>query len=393
MKRSIVFSLLLAAAVAAGIWYWRSREETAANGFLRVSGNLELLQVDIAFKTPGKLLERTVDEGQPVKKGMLIARLDRQQLLKQRMRDEAGVQSAESAYQQLTTSIDYQRATLESDVAARRAELAQAQAHLDELLAGSRRQEIQQSEAAAQDAQTQNDWARRDWERAQTLYKNEDISSAQYDQARTKFESTGAVLRQVEQRLALVREGPRQEDIAGGRAQVARAKATLQLAEASRLELRRKEEELEARRAAIEQAKAQRAITGVQLSDTEVYSPIDGVVLTKSAEVGEVLAAGATVVTIGDIQHPWLRAYVNETDLGKVKLGEKVKLTTDSFPGKIYWGRVSFIASEAEFTPRQIQTQEERVKLVYRIKIDVDNPQGELKDNMPVDAQIQLQGE
>ena len=106
-----------------------------------------------------------------------------------------------------------------------------------------------------------------------------------------------------------------------------------------------------------------------------MYTPIDGVVLVKSAEPGEVLAAGTTVVTIGDLDHPWLRAYINETDLGRVKLGQKVKLTTDSFPGKVYWGTVSFISSEAEFTPKQIQTKEERVKLVYRIKIDVDNSQ------------------
>jgi HlyD family secretion protein len=131
-------------------------------------------------------------------------------------------------------------------------------------------------------------------------------------------------------------------------------------------------------------------ISQTQLADTEVYSPISGVVLVKSAEPGEVLAAGTTVLTIGDLEHPWLRAYINETDLGRVKLGQKVKLTTDSYPGKAYWGKISFISSEAEFTPKQIQTKEERVKLVYRIKIDVDNSSRELKNNMPVDAEIML---
>jgi HlyD family secretion protein len=121
------------------------------------------------------------------------------------------------------------------------------------------------------------------------------------------------------------------------------------------------------------------------------YSPIDGVVLVKSADPGEVLAAGTAIVTVGDIDHPWLRAYINETNLGKIKLGTKAKVTTDSHPGKIYTGKISFIASEAEFTPKQIQTQEERVKLVYRIKIDLDNPQRELKSNMPADAEIQLE--
>jgi HlyD family secretion protein len=127
-----------------------------------------------------------------------------------------------------------------------------------------------------------------------------------------------------------------------------------------------------------------------QLADTIVSSPVDGVVLVKAADVGEVLAPGTTVVTVGDIDHPWLRGYVNETDLGKIKLGAKAKVTTDSYPGKVYQGRVTFISSEAEFTPKQIQTEQERVKLVYRIKIEMDNPRRELKENMPADAEIVL---
>lgn len=91
---------------------------------------------------------------------------------------------------------------------------------------------------------------------------------------------------------------------------------------------------------------------------------------------------------MGDLDNPWLRGYIREQDLGRVKLNMKVKVTTDSYPGKIYWGRISFISSEAEFTPKQIQTPEERVKLVYRIKIEIDNPQQELKLNMPADAEI-----
>jgi len=112
--------------------------------------------------------------------------------------------------------------------------------------------------------------------------------------------------------------------------------------------------------------------------------------LVKAAEMGEVVAAGTTIVSIGDLDHPWLRAYINETDLGRVHLGGTVSLSTDSFPAKKYEGKISFIASEAEFTPKQIQTKEERVKLVYRIKIDVANAEHELKNNMPVDAEIVL---
>ncbi len=388
MKKRIMIVLLLAA-VGGGAWWWRTHSGGDGNR-VTVSGNLELTLVDISFKIPGRMIERTVDEGDWVKKGQLIARLDRAQLQSQRMRDRALVISADSNYKQLQTSIEFQKATLESDVAARQAELNQAQAKLDALLNGSRTQDVQQAQAGVTDAQAQLEFARQDWARAQTLYKNEDISTQQYDQYRTKFDSATALLRQAQEKLSLVKEGPRQEDIAAGRAEVARAQAAVRTAEANRLELQRKEEELAARKAEIERSQAQEGISESQLDDTAVYSPIDGVVLTKSAEVGEVLAAGTTIVSIGDLEHPWLRAYINETDLGRVKLGQKVKLTTDSYPGKVYWGRITFIASDAEFTPKQIQTKEERVKLVYRVKIDVDNQSHELKNNMPVDAEILL---
>jgi HlyD family secretion protein len=155
--------------------------------------------------------------------------------------------------------------------------------------------------------------------------------------------------------------------------------------------MKRREQELGTRQAEIARSKANLALVDAQLSDTVAVSPVDGVVLVKSADAGEVLPAGATVLTIGDIDHPWLRGYVNETDLAKVKIGSKAKVTTDSYPGKVYDGRVTFISSEAEFTPKQIQTKQERVKLVYRVKIALENPGRELKSNMPADAEILLE--
>ncbi len=392
MKKVILRLLLLAIIVTAGFFLWSARFAHKNENQLPVSGNIELTQVDISFKVPGKLVELDVDEGTFVKKGMVIARIDREQMEQQRSRDEASVAASESQYQQMETSVRWQRETLESDIALRKAEVRAAQARLDLLLAGSRPQEIQQAQAAVADATAQRDQAKADWDRAQDLFKNDDISRAQYDQYRTRLDSTNAVLRQAQEKLALVKEGPRKEDIEAARAEVERAKAAQQASEANRLEVQRREQDVKAHLADLARAKAQVAITQTQINDTVVTSPIDGVVLVKSAEVGEVLAAGTTVVTIGDIDHPWLRAYINETDLGRVKLGQPVQLTNDSYPGKTYPGRVSFISSEAEFTPKQIQTREERVKLVYRIKIDVDNPRHELKSNMPVDGEIELNG-
>jgi len=389
MKKRIPIILLLIAIGVGAWWYWRLHNAKDGDR-LFVSGNIELTQVDISFKMAGRMIDRKVTEGDWVKSGDLIATLDPVIYRQQKVRDQATVSSAISNYQQLETAIAYQKATLESDIAARNAELNQSTAKLEVLLNGSRKQDIQQAEAALADAKAQLEFARLDWDRAQALFKNEDISKQQYDQARTKYDSAQALVRQAEEKLSLVKEGPRQEDIAAARADVARAKAAVATAEANRLELKRKQEQLVAGRDDIDRSRAQVGISEAQLSDTEVSSPINGVVLVKSAEPGEVLAAGTTVVSIGDLEHPWLRAYINETDLGRVKLGQKVKLSTDSFPGKVYWGKVSYIASEAEFTPKQIQTKEERVKLVYRIKIDVDNSSHELKNNMPVDAEIIL---
>jgi len=387
-KKFVPIVLIVAIAIVLLLWFRSSK--IGNKNFIFLSGNIELTEINIAFKIPGKLVELTVDEGARVKKGMMIARLDREQLLHQRDRSRAALAVAESQLTQLHIAIQYQKETYQGQTEQRQAELREAEARLRELLAGSRSQEIEQAQAAVYRARTEHDLVKRDWERAQILYSKEAIATSQYDQFKARYESAQATLRQAEEQLSLVVEGPREEDIEAAREQVARARGGVRLAEALRLDIRSKEQELETVRAEIKRARAELAVIESQLEDTVAMSPVDGVVLVKATEVGEVVAAGTTVVTVGDIDHPWLRGYIIEQDLGRLKLGGKVKVTTDSFPGKIYWGRVSFISSEAEFTPKQIQTPEERVKLVYRIKIDIDNPVHELKANMPADAEILL---
>jgi HlyD family secretion protein len=389
MKKILIPVVVLAAAGIAFYAFHTSGRNT--NGRIVVSGNIELTEVNIGFKTAGRLIERTVDEGDLVKKGQLIARLDRDQLTAQREGLAAALASAQDQLAQAETSLAWQKETLAADIEQRRGDLAATQARLAEMKNGSRPQEVQEAKAAVEAAQSEFDRAKKDWERAQTLFKNDDISASQYDQYRNHWESADAALKQANQRAALVFAGPRAEQVDGAAAQVLHSTGALRMAEANALELKRREQELSTRRAEIERSRANLAQADAQLADTLVTSPVDGVVLVKSADVGEVLSGGATVVTIGDVGHPWLRAYINETDLGKVKLGSKARITTDSYPGKIYDGHVSFISSEAEFTPKQIQTQEERVKLVYRIKIEADNPRQELKSNMPADAEIVLE--
>jgi HlyD family secretion protein len=373
--------------ISCGLWNNGDKDK------IRISGNIELTQIHIAFKISGKLIDFPIDEGDEVTQGMILARLDMQQQEKQRSREQAALDVADASLAQHMTSIEYFKASLEADILSREAQLRQAKANLEQLLAGSRAQEIREASAAVNQAQSQYALAQEEWQRAQVLYSNDDISTSQYDQYRSRFTQTQAALQQAEQRLSLVQEGPRKEDIEAARARVQQAEASLQQAEASRIEIKRKEQEVVTRRAQIAQARAQVGVIDAIIADGTVTAPLNGIILEKSAEIGEVVAAGTTIATLGNISKPWLRGYIREQDHGRVKLGMKARITTDSYPDKVYEGRLSYIASEAEFTPKQIQTPEERVKLVYRIKIEVDNPQQELKLNMPASAEILLDEE
>jgi HlyD family secretion protein len=191
------------------------------------------------------------------------------------------------------------------------------------------------------------------------LFERGVIPMETLDNAEAGFKIAKASFQRATENYLLVKEGPRKEDIEDGRAQVDQARASVKLNE-------------------------------TQLSYTTLYSPISGVVLVKSGEIGEVVNPGTSIVTLADIENVWLKAYIPETDLSKVKWGQEVIVTTDLRPKKEYKGKISFISSQAEFTPKQIQTEKERVTLVYRIKVDISNPDHELKPGMPADGKILL---
>jgi len=142
--------------------------------------------------------------------------------------------------------------------------------------------------------------------------------------------------------------------------------------------------------ASIKSAGAALGMAQIVLEYTVLRAPFTGVILSRQAELGEDEVPGTPVVTLADLDHVWLRAYVNEPDIGKIRLGQRVTVTNDSYPGKIYHGRISFIASQAEFTPKTVETHAERITLVYRVKIDLENPTHELVPGLPADAHIAL---
>jgi len=224
-----------------------------------------------------------------------------------------------------------------------------------------------------------------------------------------QIEQAQALVMQLEKQLELIKKGPRKESIKRAEATLLQAKEKLQLInkgpreESKRIAkaaLRQAEEQLKlvnkgARQEVIDQAEAQLNLAKEKLAYAQtklgfctMKAPVSGKILSKNAEIGEYIFPGSSVVTIGNLEKVWVRAYISETELGKIKLKQKVVIKTDSFSDKTYEGTIIFIASDAEFTPKTIYTKDERVKLVYRIKIAVDNPEFELKPGMPVDVEI-----
>ncbi|TAM36089.1 efflux RND transporter periplasmic adaptor subunit [bacterium] len=274
MKKKVKLIILIAALFIAGIVYAvYFVQEREHDKWIKVSGNIEGDDVRISFRVDGQITELLTDEGKVVKAGDIVARLNTDELTKERDNAAASLKAAE---------FDYELAKI-------------------------------------------------NYRRSENLLKEGAVSAQKRDQDKTSYDA--------------------------GKAKVEQLKASLALAE-------------------------------TRLGFAELASPLDGFILVKSSLSGEVVKSGTPVFTAVDLHNIWVTAYIDERDLGRVKLNQAADVVTDTFPGKKYKGWVSFISSQAEFTPKFIQTQEERVKLVYRIKVRVDNSSLELKPGMPADAFI-----
>lgn len=326
MKKGFVIAGIVIAVVLA-VFLIKRFSVTQDDGSLLVSGNVEVTEVNMGFRSPGRVLGLFIEEGQKVKKGDRLAVLD----------------SAEvSGY-----------------VSQNRALLNEAVIRLDELKAGARPQELQQADASLKQAEAELSKAKKDFERAESLFKQEVITAQQTDTAKKTYDIAISQHKKATEALSLVKEGPRKEAIKAAEQRVRQAEAVVRVSEE-------------------------------RLKDTVIYAPASGIILRKNVEAGEMVSAGMPVYTIGDLENPWIRVYVKEDKLGLVKLGQKADVRTDSYKDKTYEGFVTYISSEAEFTPKNVQTQEERVKLVFGVKVSVKNINNELKPGMPADVRIIL---
>ncbi|MEJ1963324.1 MAG: efflux RND transporter periplasmic adaptor subunit [Gammaproteobacteria bacterium] len=324
-RRLIVIVLVAVAAVGAGVYYWKSRAANDPQAAFTMWGNVDVHQVELGFRVSGRVAKLNADEGDRVAPGTVLAQLD--------------------------------RVPFETDVAAATAQVAMAQAQFDKATRGYRSEEIAQAAAAVRQREADIANARVTDERLKGLFPQGAVTRQQMDDADARVRESDAQLASAREQLAMVTKGSRIEDIQTQEANLAAAKANLEKA-----------------RTAFE--------------DATLLAPSGGIVSVRAREVGAIVQAGQTIYTVALTDPVWIRAYVPQPRLGRIKPGMTVKIEVDSAAGRQFDGAVGFISPEAEFTPKSVQTEQVRDDLVYRLRVVAKDPDNLFRQGMPVTVRV-----
>lgn len=292
---------------------------------ITATGTVEVTLADIIPKTNGYMSQLMIQVGDSVQAGQIVAQIH--------------------------------RADLEAQVLADEAALSKARVQLTDLEKGPREQEIEQAKASRASAQATYEKAKNDLERYRALYRENAISAQQFDTAKSSYDVAYNSLLAAQSQQSLVAEGNRPDVI-------------------------------EAQRAEVKRLQAVGDVNRATLADTIIYSPVNGVILTKNFENGEYLTVGSALATVGDLNDCWVKIYVSSEELGLIQLGQTVDVHIDAYPNRIFAGTIKEISQNAEFTPRQSITKRERANLVFYVKVKIDNSEGILKPGMPADVVI-----
>jgi HlyD family secretion protein len=443
--------LLLAVVIGAvGVYVFLRDGAGSSDGRIEGSGSIEATQVDVAPKVAGRVTALRVSEGEQVVAGQVLAELDHAELDDQVAQARAVLASAEARLAQAQSALATQQAQAAAAIDQARAAVDASRTRVPqagesvELQSASVAAQVQQAraqvqaasdvvvsaeaaaraaEATLQAAEATLARAQSDAVRAEALFQDgavaaqqldaaktalaaavaqRDAARAQRDAARAQRDAAGSALKQAQAALQVAlanrRTVPiRQLDVEASRAQVNQAEAALRSAESTAGLVTQRARDVEAAAAAVEQARAGLRLAETARGNAILRAPMAGVVLSHSVEVGDLVTVGAPVVTVADLSHPYLRIFVAESDLGHVKLGQPVEVRIDGFPDRVFQGTVQEISNRAEYTPGNVQTKEERVKLVFGVKVALTNPEGILKPGLPADAailtEVQRQGQ
>jgi membrane fusion protein YbhG len=329
MKRvRIALLLLLAGGLGAGFWFWQRSQERVQAGDLVLYGNVDIRQVQLAFNDNERIAALFVQEGDRVKTGQRLGELE--------------------------------TARLAAKAESRQAQVSAQQQVVARLEAGNRPEEVRKAKADLTAARADLTNAQQTYHRVIQLTTQGVDTAQRQDDARAALDVAKARQAAASEAYDLMVLGPRKEDVAA-------AKATLRAYQAD-LELARRD-----------------------LADAQLYAPTNGVIQNRLLEPGDMASPQKPVFTLALDDPVWVRAYVPETELGRIRTGMKAEVATDSFPGKRYPAWIGFISPTAEFTPKAVETAEVRTKLVYEVRAFVPNPKGELRLGMPAVVTVPLE--
>ena len=354
MKRwqTIAAGVAAVAVVSAGAfaWWWWSSPKLP-DGILEGYGRIEATEVTVSAKVSGRIAEMPVREGDRVRKGDLLAVLSAEEIGQRAAQAESRVGSAEA---QLRLRDEQSKA-----------ELKQTDARLT-----SAREHLQETQERVKVLEHHAEQARTDFQRDRDLVAKGFISERQLSNSESRLKQAEGELTQAKKLVSA-------------------AEADVEAARAARDGIARETPALlESAAGEAAAARAARAEVGVSQSELRIVAPSDGTIITKAAEVGELLSPGKPLLVLGDLERPYLRVYLPERDIGKVKLGDAARVFVDSFPGRPFEAVVTEVANKAEFTPKDVHMPDERVTLVYAVKLEINSPQGLAKPGMPADGRI-----
>jgi HlyD family secretion protein len=392
---------------------WRVYEARLAAGQIFGSGSIEATQVNIGPKVAGRIIRLTVNEGDRVTAGRVVAELEPQESTAQVAQALAQVTQAQAkltearqavAAQEQVTSAQVAQAHAQVTSAATGVPQSEAQLTIQErtVQEAVRNAQAQLSAAEAQAASALSALvkAREDLSRTRALFAQGAVSAQDVDAAQTAYDASVAqdrsardAITQAQASLAtaeanLLQIEVRRQAVIAARAAVTQAQAGLLNAQSGYTVVQQRREDLAAAEAALAQAQANLEYQQVIAAHNVITSPLSAIVQTKYVQQGEVVAAGTPLYTVIDLQDIWLRTFIPEEQISRVKVGQAARVTVDSFPGRVFQGRVIEVSSRGEFTPGNVQTRGDRVKLVFSVKIQLDNSDNSLKPGVPADAEI-----
>ncbi len=395
---------------------WTDYQHRAQARRLLGSGSIEATEVEVSPKVPGRVTRLIVEEGARIQAGQVLVELEPQEADAQVTQARAAVVEADAHVLQARHAVATQEQVTNAQVAQAQSQVTAAQTRVSQAetalaiqerttreATSSARAQVSATRARVASAGAALTKARDDLRRAKALFSEGAIAQQQVDNAQAAYDVATAqeraaeeTVRQAQAALASAQANEmqvamRELDVRAARADLARARANLKYAMSGYTLIAQRQQDLAAAQAAAMQARGNLRYVGVIASHNTIVAPSDGVVLTKHIEAGEVVAAGTPIYTLINPQDIWLRVYIPEDQIGRAKLGQAAEVSVDTFRGRVFRGRVTEIRSQAEFTPGNVQAKEDRLKLMFGVKIQLPNEDNSLKPGMPADAEILLE--